>query len=126
MRTEPDSAVAGRGGNSGKLGSLKSVLQDGGRNSEDGGRSTEGSVLNFCPPGRRTELEDGVRSGARFPRGRSSLRPQNQSSRTEDGDRGRSPVRSPVPRTRDGIHSVLRFRPPGRRTERVEIPSSGT
>eukprot|EP00663_Eupelagonemidae_sp_cell21sb_P008902 gene8902-biopygen6067 len=94
MRTEPDSAVAGRGGNSGKLGSLKSVLQDGGRNSEDGGRSTEGSVLNFCPPGRRTEIEDGVRSGARFPEPGTAFIPSSDSV-LQDG--GRSAWKSRPP-----------------------------
>eukprot|EP00663_Eupelagonemidae_sp_cell21sb_P011059 gene11059-biopygen2950 len=52
-----------------------------GRNMTEPGRNS------FRPPGRRTEIEDGVQDGARFP----------------------------DPRTEDG--AVLRFRPPGRRAE---------
>eukprot|EP00663_Eupelagonemidae_sp_cell21sb_P012166 gene12166-biopygen3320 len=92
----------------------------------DRGRSTGRSLdgIRWSQDGIRSVLQDGGRKA------RSVLHDGGRSSRTESGPepdsraRGRSPVRSPIPRSQDGVCSVLRFRPPGWRTELVQSPSS--
>eukprot|EP00663_Eupelagonemidae_sp_cell21sb_P010297 gene10297-biopygen6808 len=100
-----------------------SRTEDGAPRTEDGARRAPSSNSVLQDGGRSSRTESGPEPDCQT-RGRSPLRPQTPSSRTEDGARGRSPVRSPIPRSQDGVHSVLKLRPPGRRTERVSTPSS--